>query len=144
MHTTFTIREPKGNTHLGHMLSLMANTRTFSNTFARKKENGQHAEGEQKLIQGVLKTLINKNTDVYTKSDKIQIIEAIKNLTLSKSINKLSTCKFSLKYKSLEHGICTSYGSCRFHGNDFMNQVWNEILKTALTLLQNVRVAAPF
>ena len=123
MHTTFTIREPKGNTHLGHMLSLMFSTRTFSSTFARKKENGQYPEGEQRLIQGVFKTLINKNTDVYTKSDKIQIIEATKHLSLSKSVKKLSSCKFSLKYESFEDGICTRYGSCRFHGKDFMNQV---------------------
>ena len=73
-----------------------------------------------------------------------QIIEAIKNLTLSKSINKLSTCKFSLKYKSLEHGICTSYGSCRFHGNDFMNQVCDHILKANSKNIINIRVAAPF
>ena len=94
MHTAFTIREPKGNTHLGHMLS----TRTFSSTFARKKENERHPEGEHGLIQGVFKTLISKNTDLYTKSDKIQIIEATTYLTLSKSIKKLSTCKFLLKY----------------------------------------------
>ena len=81
---------------------------------------------------------------MYTKSDKIQIIEATKHLTLSKSIKKLSTCKFSLKYESFKDGICTRYGSCRFHGKDFMNQVWNQILKTALTILQNFRVAAAF
>jgi hypothetical protein len=33
---------------------------------ARKKENEQHPEGEHRLIQGVFKTLLNKNIDVYT------------------------------------------------------------------------------
>jgi hypothetical protein len=69
MHTTFTIREPKGNTHLGHMLSLMLSTRTFASTLPSEKENRQHPEGEHRLIQGVFKTMINKNADVYTKSD---------------------------------------------------------------------------
>ena len=58
MHTTFTFVEPKGNTNLGQMLSLMLSSRTF----ARKKDNGQHPEVEHRPIQGDFEKLINKNT----------------------------------------------------------------------------------
>ena len=84
---------------------------------------GGGAAGGKIVIRDVLKTLITKKSDSYTKRDKIRIIEAAKHLKKLKGVKNLSSCNFSVNYESFEQGFCTRYGSCRFHGNDFMHQV---------------------
>merc|ERR1712106_1144073 len=86
-HTTFTIKEPQGNTYLSHMLRLMATKRKFS-----EREHGKSPPvvGEN-IIHAVLEKLTTKKTNVYTKSDKIDIIKAAKHLIPAESVKALST-----------------------------------------------------
>ena len=57
--------------------------------------------GGKIVIRDVLKTLITKKSDSYTKRDKIQIIEASKHLKKLKGVKNLSSCNFSVNYESL-------------------------------------------
>ena len=101
-HTTFEVREPKGNIQLGNMFSFISSSGRISN---------------------VLRILMNKNTDAYTRSEKYQIIEATKQLKVSKPDKSFTICTFSVKTKTIETGFCTRFGACRFQGSDYMYQV---------------------
>ena len=36
---------------------------------------------------------------------------------------RMAECSFKIRKMTLEEGVCTYYGACRFQGHDFMNQV---------------------
>ena len=72
----------------------------------------------------VSKVNMNKNLQ---EENKVKILKTLLHLGKSethKSINprKLSSCSFSVKENSLEAGVCTNSGACRFQGMDYMYQ----------------------
>ena len=51
-----------------------------------------------------------------------QIVKIIGINNENSFFSSLSHCSFSVKSATIEEGVCTSFGACRFQGHDYMYQ----------------------
>ena len=75
-------------------------------------------------LMAVDKVHMDKNLQ---EENKVKILKVLLNLGKSAKPNsvhpdKLSSCSFSIEEETLEQGVCTHSGACRFQGFDYMYQ----------------------
>ena len=83
------------------------------------------------IIEGTeytLSMLVNKRSQKIQENVKRKIIKMLTAFQRTRSpeyssTGAVSSCSFSVKEIGWENGVCTYYGACRYHGQDYMYQV---------------------